>query len=393
MSAFVFDQVTPLLHEILKRQSVSYISKQALDWLSITTCCTSCYLALTNDTKEATLLQYVAATPSQHFMIGKTHERVEELTQKIGVSFALIDESIKTGQPEVAHISDVFDPSTNKVNSNAVRRYGSDTSAKGSLLLCPVIRPSQPGDGRVFGVLYADTIGQEKEFNKADEDIMRTTAALLAELLDPRQSQAPNEASVRLFIENEVLGDDDTASSPIRFLKHVWLKVNTDISKITNNQLLELAKYSHPPPIIPITITATLLVALGSNPKKVELWEESRKRIKTSLVEKIVAFDPTDPTRRKKAFYNRARKITKGYSAHDVFTRGSYPASCFFTWTFVTILLHKSADSLRKALRNSSVGAVPLELLQTEEREPDDDEPEDVEGAEINVEAADDEEE
>lgn len=369
VTAYVLEQFSIQLRALLQRQKVSILAKQALDWLSITTCCKNCYLSMVTDNfKVPNELQYVAASDTQKFMIGKTHTRADE-SSGLGVSFALIDESLKTGQPEVAHISDVLDKQTNKVNSNDVRTFGD--KKKGSLLLCPVIRPTHPNSGSVFGVLYADTIDDDKVFNKADEDILRTTAVLLAELLEPNNEGLQQPTALKLAIEKDLGGSD--GESPIEFLKHVWLRVNTDISKITSGQLLELSKYSHPPPIIPITITATLLVALGSNPKAVENWEDSRKKIKTSLVEKIVAFDPTDSTKRKKAFFTRSKKITKGFSAHDVFTRGSYPASCFFTWTFVTILLRKSADALRKALKQVGIEGIPVELLDAaaEDEEPE----------------------
>ncbi len=103
-------------------------------------------------------------------------------------------------------------------------------------------------------------------------------------------------------------------------------------------------------------------MALGTNPKNLESWEDIRKRVKSSLIEKIVNFDPSDPAKRKKAFFTRARKVTKGLSAHDVFTRGSYPASCFFTWTFVTILIRNTSDELR-ALYQGSSALTPMALV------------------------------
>ena len=366
IASYVESQIGPQLERLLHQQRVSVLAKQAIEWLSITTCCKNCYLAISDNEKSTQVLTFTSATPNQQFLIGKTLTRKDEDSSKMGVSFALIDESIKTGQPEVAHISDVMDESTNKVNGQPLAFLGE--KKKGSLLLCPIYRPSQPNQGQAFGVVYADTMNDEKTFNKADEDMIRTTAVLLAELLD--KDSAPPTSAVQLAIEKELLGEGaDSVNSPIRFLKHIWLRVNTDISMITSGQLLELAKYNHPPPIIPITIAATLLVALGSSPKSVENWEDARKKIKTSLVEKIVAFDPTDPAKRKKAFFIRSRKITANYSAHDVFTRGSYPASCFFTWTYVTILLRRSADALRKATKAAGVDGVPVELLSGEAEE------------------------
>ena len=369
IAEFVLDQVAPVFTKITEKQAIIDLAQQALDWLSVTTTCKNCYLALADNPADPQVLEYVATSAAQRFLIGKRHTRAEE-GAGVGVSFTLMDEAKKLGQPIVAHVANVADKTTNKINSNSLLLLG-DQSASGALLLCPVLKPSQTGGGGVFGVIYADSVGSAgssgKEFTKGDEDIVRTTAALLAELIDVGPEGPQDSAGLRLSIEKELLGDDDCAESPIRFLKHVWLRVNTDISKITSGQLLELAKYHHPPPIIPVTITATMLVALGCQPKSVEQWEDSRKKIKTSLLEKIIAFDPTDSHRRKKAYFTRARKITKNYSAHDVFVRGSYPASCFFTWTFVTILLRRSADALRKSIKalnaDNSSFSIPLEFL------------------------------
>lgn len=357
----VASQFTPKLLRLLSEHRARLLGHQALEWLSITTATKNCTFALANNPKAPTSLTFIAATAQQKFLIGKTFTKAEETTENVGVSFALIDESVKTGQPEVAHVSNVQDKTTNKVNGNELRFFG-DRRA-GSLLLCPVTRPTHPGQGEVFGVLYVDTMNDEKAFNKADEDIVRTTAVLLAELLSGQRNEATHRVdSVRLSIENDLF-PNNVNDSPIQFLKHIWLKVNTDISQISANQLQELASYAHPPPIIPTTVSATLLVALGTNPKNLEAWEDMRKRVKTSLVEKIVNFDPSDPARRKKAFYTRARKVTKGLSAHDVFTRGSYPASCFFTWTFVTILIRKTADELRLLYKDSATANIPLALV------------------------------
>nr|ACI15938.1 hypothetical protein [Bodo saltans] len=359
----VATQLTPRLLQLLQVQRSKLLGQQALEWLSITTACKNCAFALSDNSKAPVSLTFVSATTSQQFVVGTTFTVEEETASAVGVSFALIQESIKTGQPEVAHISDIQDKSTNKVNGNAVRFFGEPKS--GSLLLCPVMRPAHPGTGEVFGVLYIDTIGMDdKAFNKADEDIIRTTAVLLADLLTFKRDgdSASQVHSVKLALERDLFGDAPAIDSPILFLKHIWLKVNTDISQISANQLQELASYNHPPPIIPTTVSATLLVALGTNPKNLESWDDIRKRVKSSLVEKIINFDPSDPSKRKKAFYTRARKVTKGLSAHDVFTRGSYPASCFFTWTFVTILIRKTSDELR-ALYQGSAALTPLALV------------------------------
>jgi hypothetical protein len=358
-------QLTPRLLELLQVQRSKLLGQQALEWLSITTACKNCTFAISNNSKAPGGLTFAAATSSQQFVLGTTFTHDEEASSNVGVSFALIQESIKTGQPEVAHISDIQDKATNKVNGNAVRFFSEEKS--GSLLLCPVMRPSLPGTGEVFGVLYVDTIGMdEKTFNKADEDIIRTTAVLLADLLTFKRDGDANSQvnSVKLALERDLFGDAPAIDSPILFLKHIWLKVNTDISQISSNQLQELASYNHPPPIIPTTVSATLLVALGTNPKNLESWDDIRKRVKSSLIEKIINFDPSDPSKRKKAFYTRARKVTKGLSAHDVFTRGSYPASCFFTWTFVTILIRKTSDELR-ALYQGSAALTPLALVSS----------------------------
>lgn len=356
---------TPRLLELLSEQRAKMLGRQALEWLSITTACKNCTFALSNNFSAPSALTFVSATQSQQFVLGRSFTKEEETSSNTGLSFSLMEESMKTGQPEVAHISDVQDKATNKVNGNSVRFFGEPKS--GSLLLCPVMRPAIPGTGQLFGVLYVDTFGDnDKTFNKADEDIIRTTAVLLADLLTPKRGDGEvviQEATkVKLALEKDLFGEEPPLDSPILFLKHIWLKVNTDISQISANQLQELASYNHPPPIIPTTVSATLLVALGTNPKNLEAWEDIRKRVKPSLVEKILNFDPSDATKRKRAFFSRARKVTKGLSAHDVFTRGSYPASCFFTWTFVTTLIRKTSDEIR-SLYQGCPALTPISLV------------------------------
>jgi hypothetical protein len=98
--------------------------------------------------------------------------------------------------------------------------------------------------------------------------------------------------------------------------------------------------------VIPKIVTATLVVQ-GKKPTAVDQWEDSRKFIKRELIDKMLAFDPSG-TKPKSAFFLRVRKMTKGLSAADVFSRGSYPASCFFSWTFAAVLLRRASDRMRK---------------------------------------------
>ncbi|RNF08098.1 uncharacterized protein Tco025E_07216, partial [Trypanosoma conorhini] len=148
-----------------------------------------------------------------------------------------------------------------------------------------------------------------------------------------------------LKIEEEI---QSLGASPILFLKSLWGHTLDSVGRITPDQLLELARYMHPPQIIPVVVQSTIIVALGKKPSSVEQWSDAREKVNNNLLKKMRSFDPTDKKKRKKAFFIRAEKLLKGYGARDVLEKGSYPTSCFFSWTFAAILLRKNADVLRR---------------------------------------------
>ena len=129
------------------------------------------------------------------------------------------------------------------------------------------------------------------------------------------------------------------------FLSKVWNKVTYDVERIKAAQLDEVKSYNNPPAVIH-TVCGATLITMGTKPALVSAWDQTRKKVTHETVKKMVAFDPTSK-KVKKAFSLRAKNMTKGLTADAVFTRGSYPASCFFSWTFVVILIRKAADKLR----------------------------------------------
>ena len=349
-------QLQAKLHQLLLKQYIGQLCSQAAEWLELTTGTSSVYISLKDGAIDGSVpeverdhLTYVAGTSQQQWMVGKSLRK----DSGMGISHAVL------AAPDACEMTPINIASVagfkHAASGATVHRWNDATKdADGALLLCPIA-----GGDETFGLIYADTLGTasgkkaKTAFTKSDEQLFKTTAQLLGGILRDYlrgrpATPADEELSKRILSIEELVGTEH-----IEFLKRIWIKVSTDIKNITKDQLLEMAKYNTPPPIIPVTVSATFIV-LGTKPKTVEKWEDSRKKIKFPLLEKIVNFDPTS-TKVKKAFFLRAKKLTKGYTADDVFTRGSYPASCFFTWTFVTILLRKSADALRKKVKNGEI--------------------------------------
>jgi len=285
-------------------------------------------------------LHITAASATQQWLVGKQWG-----PEKGGVSHPFLAATkTATGTKELHRVHEKLSEVDNVILWNDALKAA---PADGQLAYAAITRRYVTGDAaasKVHGILYADNLHNAKSgpFNEADMQMLTTTALLLAEALEHLAFHADGGAGTdkKLAVES-VVGEER-----ILFLKKVWEKVTADVKGITKDQLSEMARYNSPPAIIPQVTGATLIV-VGTKPKAVATWDDMRKRLKQALLDKICAFDPTS-LKVRKPFFMRAKKQTRGLSANDVFTKGSLPASCFYSWTHITILLRKAADALRK---------------------------------------------
>ncbi|RNF01117.1 hypothetical protein TraAM80_07218 [Trypanosoma rangeli] len=338
-AAKVVWEVSRMMDSKLEKERKSQLCQQCVEWLSVVTGCENCYISLRDE--DGDFMTYVAASPSHRFMIGKKHELVDEQGGN-GISFNACKAATVQADSMVFCIDDVNDISCIPFQNQKVKRFleGENT---GSLLLGTITGNNSNGECRSLGVVFLDCVGTKRMFTESDKGVLRDTVQILAKLL----LNSTNALSLgkSLKIEEEI---QNLNASPILFLKSMWSHTVDNVGRITPDQLLELARYMHPPPIIPLVVQSTIIIALGKKPSSVEQWADARDKVNNDLLNKMSSFDPTDRKRRKKAFFIRAEKMLKGYEARDVLEKGSYPTSCFFSWTFAAILLRKHADMLRR---------------------------------------------
>ncbi|KAH9597297.1 hypothetical protein LSM04_008454 [Trypanosoma melophagium] len=368
-AARVVWELSNLVNLSFEKERKTQLCQQCVEWLITVTGCNDCYISLRE--KENDVMVYVAASPSNNFMIGKKHSLIEE-KNGVGVSFNACDAASRDGNCMVFCIDDISDSSCIPFENQKVKTF-SDENKTGSLLLGTITGEDDSKESISLGVVFMDYLGTDKKFTDSEKEIFKTAVQMLANLLLNRTNNST--LGGRLKIEDDI---KEFYSSSIMFLKSLWSHTLNTLNSITPGQLSELGKYLHPPPIIPLVVQATLIIAMGSKPQKVAKWEDAREKVTNKLLAKMTDFDPTDPKRRKKAFFIRGGKMLKGYGVKDVFEKGSYPTSCFFSWTFAAILLRKHADMLRKA-KSKNGTALVFEChssVVSEEEEDDNNEPE-----------------
>ncbi|KEG11327.1 hypothetical protein DQ04_02741120 [Trypanosoma grayi] len=331
----------------LEKKRRSQLCQQCVDWLTTVTGCKNCYISLIDEMPDS--MSYVAASPSHQFMLGKKHTLAEE-KNGCGISFNACTEAIRGNEVLVFCIDDISNTASIPFENQKVKTF-LEGEKTGSLLVGTITGRKHDGGCTSLGVVFMDCVDTKNTFRDSEKEIFKTAVEILASLL--LGNEQAFSLGKTLKIEDELQG---LGPSSIVFLKCLWSQTLENLIRITPGQLLELAKYLHPPPIVPLVVQATLIVALGSRPQKVEKWEDAREKVTSGLLTKMTAFDPTDIKQRKKAFFLRAGKMLKGYGAKDVLERGSYPTSCFFSWTFAAILLRKHADKLRN--RSTKDGAL-----------------------------------
>ncbi|ORC88883.1 uncharacterized protein TM35_000153140 [Trypanosoma theileri] len=375
-AAKVVWELSNLINLYLEKEKKIQLCQQCVEWLTTVTGCNDCYVSLRDQENDE--LIYVAASPSHNFMIGKKHSLIEE-KNGVGISFKACEAASQDGNCMVFCIDDISDNSCIPFENQKVKIF-SEEQKTGSLLLGTLTGKNDNKECVSLGVVFMDYLGTDKKFTDSEKEIFKTALEMLSNLL----LNHTNDSSLgkRLKIEDDIEG---LSSSSITFLKSLWSHTLNTLNNITPSQLSELGNYLHPPPIIPLVVQATLIIALGSKPQKVAKWEDAREKITNKLLAKMSDFDPTDPKKRKKAFFVRGGKMLKGYGVKDVFEKGSYPTSCFFSWTFAAILLRKHADILRKSKSKNGTNlefeyrsSVVSEEEGDEDNEPDSESEEDV---------------
>lgn len=325
------------IRELCQQQYTHQLCQQCVDWLSLCTGCDNVYISL--DPEITDNLTYVAATPSQRFLLGKHHTRADEDGGN-GISLTAMDLSIPEKRCVVSNFSDVSKPSEGPLKTENIRFF-QEPGRRGPLMIAPITGCREDA-GVSLGCVFMDRLGSKKTFSKAEEEVLRMATQMLADIM---LGNIPLETAVHLKIEDEVDG------SSLTFLKILWDRCLQNLNGITPGQLLELAKYLHPPPVIPKVVQATLLVTLRCKPSKISEWDNARKKVTQKLLTKMGKFDPTNTAVTKNAFFVRARKLVKGLTAEEVFEKGSYPTQCFFNWLFAAILLRKHTTGLRKKIK------------------------------------------
>eukprot|EP01060_Flectonema_neradi_P001142 TRINITY_DN10683_c0_g1_i1.p1 TRINITY_DN10683_c0_g1~~TRINITY_DN10683_c0_g1_i1.p1 ORF type:complete len:1045 (+),score=217.09 TRINITY_DN10683_c0_g1_i1:134-3268(+) len=299
-------------------------ASQCVQWCAALSGCQHCYISIRRDlvneqapASDEGAYEYVSATASQQFVIGQI------LPPDTGITHSVI------ASGEAVHHNDV-----SKVPSV---HFLKQSNSEGQLAITPI---------GTIGALYLDTVGWtdgKRDLTKPDLAMMETSASTLMKLftqLDETGADAEDTSGTTLKIETEV------NASCVRFLKKIWQETTDDLRSMKKEELLEMARYSKPPEAIPPVCSATFII-MGRKPKSVATWDQTRKCIKHTVIEKMTNFDPTKSTPAK-AFFIRAKKLTKGCTVDFVAKKGSKPASLFFHWTFVNIQLRYASIYFKK---------------------------------------------
>jgi hypothetical protein len=352
------DAVRNWLDRLQRRALVGAVAHQALDWLEITTGKSNCYVALFSpelaDSNATDKLHVVASTDRQKWLVGRSWAPTEG-----GVVHPFLS---GVGASLVSHLAPLATATpAPKIFNDAVKSIDDD---KAELLMAAItLRHSgdaNDADAPVYGALVLDTLDTSgaratgtPAFKEADKELVKTTAYLLAECMTELATGQPDAEARAMAVESVV------DRSHLLFLSKVWTKVTKDLLSISANDLNEVKRYNNPPPVIH-TVCAATFITIGTKPSTVATWDGTRKKVDQATIKKLYSFDPTSK-KVKKAFSLRSRKMTKGMTADDVFTKGSYPASCFFAWTFVVNLIRKVADQLRKRAAAGTLGIAALD--------------------------------
>ena len=303
-------------------------ASQCVQWCAALSGCKHCYLSLRSDLVRkstsdglelANSYEYIAATESQSFVVGNVLRSGE------GITHGVIESGVSAHH---ANVSKVSDPSIFFIKKS---------NSEGQLAVVPV--------GKI-GAIYLDTVGWtegKRDLTKPDIAMMENSAATLLKLLtelDEEGADAEDRSGTTLKIESEV------NASCVRFLKRIWQDTTTALHSMEKEHLMEMSRYNKPPEAIPPVCSAAFII-MGKKPKAVATWDQTRKCIKHSVIEKMTNFDPTKTTPAK-AFFIRAKKLTKGCTVDFVAKKGSVPASLFFNWTFVNIQLRYASIYFRK---------------------------------------------
>ena len=320
------------------------VCNQALQWLEATTGVQNVYISVPDEGD----LRYISANKGNEFLLGK------KLPVSEGISHEVWD--AENGQIVIEDLK------ADAENNGKVKFFNADKKGQPGQCFFVGVKGE---DGTPTCVLGCDTLGGKKtKVSQADMNVFIKSGALLADIFAEIAAGTFDELTddVQLDIEKTV-GPGGT-----RFYKKVLIDILHQLSGLTKDHLLEMARYSSPPELIVKVVSATLVV-LQHKPKSVDQWDECRKHIKQPMLDKMTKFDATKGGKKRKNFFRRAKSMLKGLDMELVHAKGSLPASIFFQWSFVSIQLRYVADLLRKQT-NSGI----LLNLDDPEEEANDDE-------------------
>ncbi|KAJ9462729.1 hypothetical protein DIPPA_10707 [Diplonema papillatum] len=323
------EQLSDRREPLMKLRMQQLYAAQCIQWCAALSGCRHVYLSLRQSlvefgpasTSRTDTFQYVSATPAQQWVVGKMVEEGE------GITAAIIDGKQSKHYPDVRKEERI----------KLLDRAKVPGEAEGQLAVAPI---------GTRGALYMDTVGWtegKRNLSPADLEMMTNAASLLDKLCSDLAEGNVDEVGadeMRLKLE------DDVNPSCVRFLKRIWLDTIASLLAMTKQELLEMARYNKPPEAIPPVCSAAFIV-LGRKPKSVATWDQCRRSIKYTLIARMTTFDPTG-SKPAKAFFIRAKKMTKGCTVDFVAKKGSKPASLFFRWTYVNIQMRYAAIKFRK---------------------------------------------
>ena len=334
--ALLVEQMCGARTPLCRSRLVKMYCDQCTQWCAALSGCHHVYISLKQSYFKASggTYEYITSTPSTKFILGKT------IPEGKGVTETTVSAGKAVHHLKVSGLS----PEVHFVDSTK------NAECDGQLMLAPI------GD---FGAIYMDTVGWtegKKNFSEADLMMLETAADQLAKLINDTSTAVDvviPEGEATLQIENDV------NPACVRFLKKMYLRSVDALTSITKQDMLEMAKYNQPPEAIPPVCAATFIV-MGKKPGAVATWEKTRKLLKYPVLAKMAKFDPTG-AKPARAFFIRAKKLTKGFSVDIVAKKGSVPTSLFFNWMSVNVQLRYAAVRFRKLAAEGQ-----LELGSTE---------------------------
>uniref|UniRef100_A0A7S4LEA9 Uncharacterized protein n=1 Tax=Eutreptiella gymnastica TaxID=73025 RepID=A0A7S4LEA9_9EUGL len=283
IATMLSDLISPMLSKI----QTAGVCKQALQWLQATTGVQNVYISV----PDGDNLRYIAGNKGNEFLVGL------QLTPSEGLSHGVWE--AEDGQVFIEDLKD------NAENNGKVKFFKEDNKGKPGQCLFVGVKGQ---DGAQVAVLGCDTLGGKKtQLSNEDRKVVTRSAQLLADVFNEIAAGTLDDLSddVTLDIEKVV------GAGGVRFYKMVLIDVLAQLSGLTKDQLLEMARYNSPPELVVKVVSATLIV-MQNKPKSVKEWDACRKHIKQPLIDKMQKFDATKAGKKTQEFLHPCKENAEG---------------------------------------------------------------------------------